>query len=209
MSDTTTVTTEQTRTETETTDVLAGLTDAQRTEINRRAADARRDGERTAAAKLKAEADAKAETDRVKREEEDKAAAGKFDEAKALIERRAADAESKAETATQRADRLTALAAKQVEARIVALKAAPDLETAFTARFPADGDHDPLDQLEWLDDGRTVAALAKATAGTDAHRDALRGAAGVIPQSRGEMTDAQRVAQERQHLVASGRIPKF
>lgn len=207
MSDTTTTTTEQTRTETETTDVLAGLTDAQRQEINRRAADARRDGERTAAAKLKADADkAKADED-AKREADEATARGEFDRVREALERDRDTYKADADTKQARLDRATRLLTGQLTAKVAALKGTP-LEQHYAAAYP-DDDADPLDRLAWLDDPRTVAALATAQAGTQDRRDALRGAAGVVPPARGDMTDAQRIAQERQDLALSGRYPKI
>lgn len=209
MSDTTTTTTEQTRTETETTDVLAGLTDAQRQEINRRAANARRDGEQSAAAKLKADADkAKADED-AKREADEAAKRGEFDKVREGIERERDDFKGKAETAQQRADWATGVLADQLADRVKALDADPDLAKAYKADFPDGQEHDLREQMKWLAHPGTKSALAKATAETQDRRDALRGAAGVVPPARGDLTDAQRITQERQQLVASGRIPKI
>ncbi|HXH79527.1 hypothetical protein [Nocardioides sp.] len=201
MSDTTTTTTEQTRTETETTDVLAGLTDAQRKEIDRRAANARRDGEQTAATKLKADADkAKADED-AKREVDEATKRGEFDTVRTGLERERDTHKADADALKAERDRAIEVLSKQIEGRRDAL---PD---EVKATFPTDAA--PLAQIEWLDSPAIQGWVKALGAQTDAHRDALRGAAGVIPASRGDMTDAQRVAQERQHLVASGRVPKF
>ncbi|HXH59677.1 hypothetical protein [Iamia sp.] len=139
-----------------------------------------------------------AKTERERKAAEDR---GEFDKVRTGLERERDTHKADADALKAERDRAIEVLSKQIESRRDAL---PD---EVKATFPADAA--PLAQIEWLDSPAIQGWVKALGAQTDTYRDALRGAAGVIPQSRGDMTDAQRVAQERQQLVASGRVPKF
>lgn len=151
-------------------DPLAGLTAEQRTliqkQIDAAASAARKSGEKDGLTKAQTDANAKAESERVAKEQADAIKAGEFDTAKSLIEKERDDAKAESQARADKLERANTVLASVLAERIKILEATGDKD--LIAAFPKDAE--PLDQLDWLNDPRTKAALAKAKEADDVEK---------------------------------------
>lgn len=143
-------------------DPLAGLTDAQKAALQKRidsaASNARKEGERAGLTKAQQDANAKLEEERVKKEQEDALKAGEFDKVRASLESERDKHKTEAETTAQQLADAEEQLASVVAEKVKTLEATADKD--LIAAFPKDAK--PLDQLRWLNDPRTLAAMRTA-----------------------------------------------
>jgi hypothetical protein len=162
-------------------DPLKGLTPEQRKAVDRhadsKAAAARRDTEAAVKQRIESEQAEKKRLEDESRERDEATKRGEFDKVKTSLEGERDTFKSQAETEKQRAERAIALLTGQIKSRVDAL---PD---RLKDTFPKDAD--PLEQIEWLDDPRTVEAVSLATQQTGDRAEQLRGASGKPIQGQG------------------------
>jgi len=182
-------------------DAALGLGDA-----GKRALDAERLRASTAE---KAASDAGKELIQLRKEKADAAAAkaaadeadavqkGQFETLAATRKQEADEAKADAEAKGKKIERADAVLKSVVAARVKDLESLDDKD--LTAAFPKDAE--PLEQLEWLDDPRTKAAMRAAKETADAKTRRVSG--GVTPRATGTAENATDAEKER--LRGSGK----